>query len=95
MRTEGHIGSKSVKIMEVVQVQTKVGSGTGEDPFRTITEYWSKEGELLAFYDPHFDEYERAFWEKEIPPKTREALNRMSEIARFNKAMKETEERIE
>lgn len=45
-------GSRSVKLVEVVEVKTCIGKGTADDPKRIITEYWSKVGELLAVNDP-------------------------------------------
>ena len=45
-------GSRSAQLMEVIAVQTTVGKGTEQDPKRIITEYWSKDGELLAVNDP-------------------------------------------
>ena len=46
--------SRSVKVVEVVQVVTTKGNGTDEDPNRVITEYWSLDGELLAVVDPKY-----------------------------------------
>lgn len=40
------------RVMEVVIVKATVGKGTEKDPNRVITEYWSKDGELLAVNDP-------------------------------------------
>lgn len=45
-------GSRSVKLIEVIEVKTCVGKGTAVDPKRIITEYWSKAGSLLAVNDP-------------------------------------------
>lgn len=45
-----------VKVIEVVQVNSIVGVGDGEGtPIRQITEYFSKEGSLLARRDPALD----------------------------------------
>ena len=44
-------GNRSVKIIEVIEVVTACGSGTETDPNRLVTEYWSKEGVLLAARD--------------------------------------------
>lgn len=32
-------------------MQAEVGAGTADDPFRQVTQYWSKEGVLLADTD--------------------------------------------
>ena len=45
----------SAKVIEVIEVVTKAGRGTEQDPTRIITEYWSKEGKLLAVSDPQYD----------------------------------------
>lgn len=47
-----HKGSQSAELMEVIRVKTSVGKGTDEDPCRIISEFWSKEGKLLATNDP-------------------------------------------
>lgn len=47
--------SKNASLIEVIMVQTCVGEGTEQNPNRIITEYWSKEGRLLAVNDPCFD----------------------------------------
>ncbi|MET3513026.1 hypothetical protein ABIC63_000791 [Pseudacidovorax sp. 1753] len=41
----------SVRLVEVIEVQAEVGAGTADDPFRRVTQYWSKEGVLLADTD--------------------------------------------
>lgn len=45
-------GSRGVKLIEVIEVNTCVGKGTADDPKRIITEYWSEDGVLLAVNDP-------------------------------------------
>lgn len=45
-------GSRSVKLIEVIEVKTCIGKGTAVDPNRIITEYWSKAGSLLAVNYP-------------------------------------------
>lgn len=44
--------SRSVQLVEVIEVKTSAGKGTENDPIRIITEYWSKDGVLLAVNDP-------------------------------------------
>lgn len=39
------------KLMEVICLDRKVGKGVHGNPKRMVTEFWSKEGELLATYD--------------------------------------------
>lgn len=43
---------KSVKATEMIQVTISAGSGTENDPNRFVTEFWSKDGKLLAVSDP-------------------------------------------
>lgn len=50
--------SMSAQLIEVIEVKTSAGKGTESNPNRIITEYWSKEGVLLAVNDPHFNPYE-------------------------------------
>ena len=45
-------GIRQVQLVEIIQVQACVGKGTEADPKRIITEYWSKNGRLLAVNDP-------------------------------------------
>ena len=41
-----------VKVLLVVKTELKQrGNGTPENPFRTITQYWSLDGQLLAEVD--------------------------------------------
>lgn len=44
--------SHGARTVEVIEVLTVAGAGTEEDPKRVITEYWSKDGTLLAVNDP-------------------------------------------
>lgn len=44
--------SGSAQVIEVIEVKTTAGKGTETDPYRIITEYWSKDGQLLAVSDP-------------------------------------------
>lgn len=44
--------SKSARLIEVIEINTPAGKGTADNPNRIITEYWSKEGVLLAVNDP-------------------------------------------
>lgn len=49
-------------VIEVLEVKSICGSGTSEDPFRQITEYFSKEGDLLARREPT-DSLSTGVWE--------------------------------
>ena len=44
-----------VKLIEVIQVVDVRGGGTDDDPVRSINQYWSKDGILLAEFDKHLD----------------------------------------
>ena len=51
---ENLTGSNSVKkakVISVVQVEAKIGTGTKEDPVRNAIQYWDLEGNLLAERD--------------------------------------------
>lgn len=47
--------SDGAKVIKVVEVKTWVGRGTDEEPYQSITEYWSLSGELLAVRE-NFDQ---------------------------------------
>lgn len=51
-------GNRSVRIIEVLEATLRVGDGTEQNPYRIITEYWSKGGELLAVDDPNTNAFE-------------------------------------
>lgn len=44
--------SEKAELIEVIVVKTSAGNGTEEDPNRFISEFWSKDGKLLAVADP-------------------------------------------
>lgn len=47
----------TVRIIEVVETTlTRRGKGVENDPVRIITQYWSRDGELLAEKDPFVEE---------------------------------------
>lgn len=52
------------QIIEVIEVKSIVGDGTSEDPYRQITEYFSKEGDLLARREPS-ESLSTGIWEVE------------------------------
>jgi hypothetical protein len=43
--------TRSVKVIEVVRVEVVIGDGTETHPYRTLTQFWSVDGELLAERD--------------------------------------------
>jgi len=45
-------GTDSALIIEVIMTQSIMGKGTESDPFRLVTQYWHKNGELIATIDP-------------------------------------------
>ena len=42
----------SACVQEIVVVIATRGQGDNGDPVRTVTQYWSREGRLLAEHDP-------------------------------------------
>ena len=51
---ENLTGSNSVKkakVVSVIQVGAKIGTGTKEDPVRKVIQYWDLDGKLLAERD--------------------------------------------
>ena len=42
---------KKAKVIPVIQVEAKIGTGTKEDPVRNAIQYWDLEGNLLAERD--------------------------------------------
>lgn len=44
--------TRSAKLVEVIEIEVLYGVGLEENPYRIATEYWSKEGRLLAVRDP-------------------------------------------
>lgn len=43
--------TRRAELIEVIMTESARGSGTQEDPVRGVTQYWSKEGVLLAEKD--------------------------------------------
>ena len=43
---------KGAKVISVVQVEAKIGTGTKEDPVRNVIQYWDTKGNLLFILDP-------------------------------------------
>ena len=42
---------KKAKVIPVIQVEAKIGTGTKEDPVRNAIQYWDLEGNLRAERD--------------------------------------------
>lgn len=45
-------GTDSAKVISVIVTEAIVGRGTEDDPVRSVLQYWSFQGELLAVSDP-------------------------------------------
>lgn len=45
-------GTDIAKIIPVIKTESLRGEGTEKDPCRTVIQYWSLNGELLAEKDP-------------------------------------------
>lgn len=44
-------GTKSAKIIQVIETRAKKGIGTSSDPVREVIQYWDLEGNPLATFD--------------------------------------------
>ena len=44
-------GTKSAKIIQVIETKALRGMGTEKDPVRDVTQYWDLEGNFLAEMD--------------------------------------------
>lgn len=44
-------GTDSALIVEVIMTQSLMGEGTESDPCRLVTQYWHKNGKLIATID--------------------------------------------
>jgi hypothetical protein len=49
-----------VEVVEVIFVSTSRGDGTPGNPNRSVFQYWSKGGHLLADSDSLFEDHEQA-----------------------------------
>lgn len=45
-------GTDSAQVIQVIETKSLRGEGTNEDMCRTVKQYWSFDGELLAENDP-------------------------------------------
>lgn len=45
-------GVDSVQMVSVIETKAVRGSGASDDPYRTVTQYWSPDGKFLAENDP-------------------------------------------
>lgn len=45
-------GTKSAKVIQVIETVSKRGLGTEKDPVREVTQYWDFDGRFLAEMDP-------------------------------------------
>jgi len=56
--------------MQVIQAETRRGKGTGDDPVRMITQYWTVDGEFLAEeLDPYITVSDESKPSRPRPPK--------------------------
>lgn len=44
-------GTKSAKVIQVIETKAKRGLGTEKDPVRDVTQYWDFDGKFLAEMD--------------------------------------------
>lgn len=44
-------GTKSARVIQVIETKAKRGLGTEKDPVREVTQYWDFEGNFLAEMD--------------------------------------------
>lgn len=44
-------GTKSARVIRVIETKAKRGLGTEKDPVREVTQYWDLEGNFLAEMD--------------------------------------------
>ncbi len=44
-------GTKSAKVIHVIETKAKRGLGTEKDPEREVTQYWDLDGNFLAEMD--------------------------------------------
>lgn len=44
-------GTKSARVIQVIETKANRGLGTEEDPVRVVTQYWDFEGNFLAEMD--------------------------------------------
>ena len=47
-------GTKSAKVIQVIETKSLRGMGTKKDPVREITQYWDMEGKFLAEMDENY-----------------------------------------
>lgn len=68
-------GTKSAKVIQVIETTTKRGLGIEKDPVREVTQYWDLDGKFLAESDndPQYLS-ERIIWESERLKKITEEL---------------------
>ena len=57
-------GTKSAKVIQVIETKAKRGLGTEKDPVRDVTQYWDLDGNFLAEADNDAQYLsERSIWE--------------------------------
>lgn len=59
-------GTKSAKVIRVIETKAERGLGTEKDPVRVVTQYWDFEGNFLAEMDADAQYLtELSMWESE------------------------------
>lgn len=56
-------GVNKVQLLEVIEIKSLAGEGTEDSPHYEVTEYYSKDGELLARHNPLKPDLELGEWE--------------------------------
>jgi hypothetical protein len=49
-------GTATAQMLSVIEVSTRRGAGTEDDPVRTVRRYFADDGTFLAEHDHHHDE---------------------------------------
>ena len=47
-------GTKSARVIQVIETKAKRGLGTEKDPVRVVTQYWDFDGNFLAEMDTEY-----------------------------------------
>lgn len=68
--------ARAARLIQVIEVVTKEGIGTTDDPVREVTRYHSTEGELLAVAEPSVLESEKSAMRFSTFFDTFDAINR-------------------
>lgn len=76
-------GTKSARVIQVIETKAKRGMGMQKDPVREITQYWDLEGNFLAEMDPdhnvHLIEYEARVIKESVCSETTQRLKKQAQ----------------